>query len=71
MKIPVSEPVIEQDEIDAVVAALKRGEISGTFGEALKEFEQSFAEYCGCAHGVAVANGTTVPFSSGSTGFAT
>ena len=58
MKIPVSEPVIEQDEIDAVVAALKRGEISGTFGEALKEFEQRFADYCGCKHGVAVANGT-------------
>lgn len=40
MKIPVFEPVIEQDEIDSVVAALQRGEISGTFGEALKEFEK-------------------------------
>ena len=59
MKIPVFEPVIGQDEIDAVVAALKRGEISGTFGEALKEFEQRFAEYCGCKYGVAVSNGTT------------
>lgn len=58
MKIPVFEPVIEQDEIDSVVAALKRGEISGTFGESLKEFEERFAEYCGCKHGVAVANGT-------------
>ena len=37
----------EQDEIDAVVAALKRGEISGTFDKALKEYEQHFAEYCG------------------------
>lgn len=59
MKIPVFEPVIEQDEIDAVVAALKRGEISGTFGEALKEFEQRFAEYSGCKYGIAVSNGTT------------
>ncbi len=58
MKIPVFEPVIEQDEIDSVVAALKRGEISGTFGEALKNFEQQFADYCGCKYGVAVANGT-------------
>lgn len=58
MKIPVFEPVIEQDEIDSVVAALKRGEISGTFGEAIKEFEQRFAEYCGCKYGIAVANGT-------------
>lgn len=58
MKIPVFDPVIGQDEIDAVVAALKRGEISGTFGEALNQFEQDFAAYCGCKHGVAVANGT-------------
>ena len=58
MKIPVFEPVIGQDEIDSVVAALKRGEISGTFGESLKEFEQRFAEYSGCKYGVAVANGT-------------
>jgi perosamine synthetase len=58
MKIPVFEPIIGQDEIDAVVAALKRGEISGTFGEALKKFEQDFAAYCGCKYGVAVANGT-------------
>jgi perosamine synthetase len=59
MKIPVFEPVIEQDEIDAVVAALKRGEISGTFGEASKEFEQKFAEYSGCKYGIAVSSGTT------------
>jgi perosamine synthetase len=59
MKIPVFEPVIEQEEIDAVIAALKRGEISGTFGEALKEFEQRFADYCGCKYGIAVSNGTT------------
>lgn len=59
MKIPVFEPVIEQDEIDSVVAALRRGEISGTFGEALTTFEQQFAEYCGSKYGVAVSSGTT------------
>jgi perosamine synthetase len=59
MRIPVFEPVVGQEEIDAVVAALERGEISGTFGVALKEFEQRFAEYCGCKYGVAVSNGTT------------
>jgi perosamine synthetase len=58
MNIPVFEPVIEQEEIDSVVAALKRGEISGTFGKSLKEFEQRFAEYSGCKYGIAVANGT-------------
>ncbi|MCC7119852.1 MAG: DegT/DnrJ/EryC1/StrS family aminotransferase [Anaerolineales bacterium] len=59
MKIPVFEPVVGQEEIDAVVAALKRGEISGNFGQALSEFESRFAEYCGCEFGVAVTSGST------------
>ena len=57
--IPVFEPVIGDEEIEAVVAALRRGEISGTFGIALTEFEQEFAAYCGCKYGVAVTSGTT------------
>ena len=57
--IPVFEPVIGEEEIEAVVAALRRGEISGSFGKALQEFEQKFAAYCGCRHGVAVTSGTT------------
>ena len=42
--IPVFEPVIGEEEINAVVAALRRGEISGTFGESIREFEQVFAD---------------------------
>ncbi len=57
--IPVFEPVIGEEEIDAVVAALRRGEISGSFGETIPRFEQKFAEYCGCKYGVAVTSGTT------------
>jgi perosamine synthetase len=57
--IPVFEPVIGEDEIEAVVAALRRGEISGSFGQALKDFEHEFAAYCGCKYGVAVTSGTT------------
>lgn len=59
MKIPVFEPVIGEEEIDSVVAALRRGEISGTFGNALTDFENGFAEYCESKYGVAVSNGTT------------
>jgi perosamine synthetase len=59
MKIPVFEPAIGDSEIHAVTAALKRGEISGNFGEALSNFENGFATYCGVKHGVAVSNGTT------------
>ena len=57
--IPVFEPVIGQDEIEAVVAALRKGEISGSFGDTIPQFERQFAEYCGCKHGVAVSSGTT------------
>lgn len=56
--IPVFEPVIGEEEIEAVVAALRRGEISGTFGQTIPEFEQAFADYCGCRYGVAVSSGT-------------
>jgi perosamine synthetase len=57
--IPVFEPVVGEDEIAAVVAALRRGEISGNFGRALSEFESEFAAYCGCRHGIATTSGTT------------
>lgn len=57
--IHVFEPVIEEEEINAVVAALRRGEISGSFGPTIPEFEKKFAEYCGCHYGVAVTSGTT------------
>lgn len=57
--IHVFEPVIGEEEINAVVAALRRGEISGSFGPTIPEFENKFAEYCGCRYGVAVTSGTT------------
>jgi perosamine synthetase len=57
--IPVFEPEIGDEEFEAVLAALKRGEISGSFGSAIPEFERLFAGYVGCKHGVAVSSGTT------------
>ena len=57
--IPVFEPTIGEDEISYVVDALRRGEISGNFGTYLERFENGFAAYCGCRHGVAVTSGTT------------
>jgi perosamine synthetase len=56
--IPVFEPEIDEDDIQAVVAALRRGELSGSFGESLERFEREFAEYVGVRHGVAVSSGT-------------
>ena len=57
--IPVFEPDIGQLEIDAVVAALKRGEISGSFGQTIPQFEEKTAAYCGVKYGIAVSSGTT------------
>lgn len=57
--IPVFEPIIGEEEIESVVAALKRGEISGSFGQTIPQFEQEFATYVGCKYGVAVTSGTT------------
>src|ERR1051325_513986 len=57
--IEVFEPVIGEEEIEAVVAALRRGEISGSVGELIPPFAQEFAEDCGCKYGGAVSRGTT------------
>lgn len=56
--IPVFEPVVDEEEIAAVTAAIKRGEISGSFGESIPRFEEAFADYCGCKYGIAVSSGT-------------
>ncbi len=57
--IPVFEPDYGEAEIEAVAAAMRRGELSGSFGPSIPEFERAFASYCGVKHGVAVMNGTT------------
>lgn len=57
--IPVFEPYIGDEEIEAVVAAIRRGELSGSFGHEIEAFEREFAEYVGARHGVAVTSGTT------------
>jgi perosamine synthetase len=57
--IPVFEPEIGQEEIDLVVDALRRGEISGSFGAYLPRFEEGFAAFSGARYGVAVSSGTT------------
>lgn len=57
--IPVFEPIIAEDEIQAVVDALRKGEVSGSFGESIERFENEFAAYVGCKYGVAVNSGSS------------
>jgi perosamine synthetase len=56
VKIPIAKPDIGDDEIKAVVETMKSGWV--TQGQKVKEFEKSFAEYCGAKHGVAANSGT-------------
>jgi perosamine synthetase len=56
--IPVFEPIIDKEEIESVLKALQRGEISGSFGESIPQFESKFAAYVGSKFGVAVSSGT-------------
>ncbi|MEK7169274.1 MAG: DegT/DnrJ/EryC1/StrS family aminotransferase [Patescibacteria group bacterium] len=59
MHIPVSRPLIGEEEKKSVMAALDSGEISGNFGKFIGEFENGFAGYSGCSYGVTASNGTT------------
>lgn len=59
MKIPVHTPVFGGREIEYVNEALRAGEVSGSCGRFITEFERAFAHYCGCAYGIAVSSGST------------
>lgn len=54
--IPIANPVIEREEIDAVNNVLKSGVIAQ--GPKVAELEERFAAYCGTQHAVAVNSGT-------------
>ena len=55
--IPVCEPMLAGNELKYVTDAVSTGWISSS-GKYVTEFENKFAEYCGCKYGVAVCNGT-------------
>jgi len=58
-RVPVSQPLLGPEETHHVNEALAKGAISGFFGDYLPMFEQEFAAYCECSHGVSVSSGTT------------
>ena len=57
--IRVFEPYIGDEEVESVTEAIRRGEISGSFGESIPAFESEFASYVGAGEGVACTSGTT------------
>ena len=56
--IPVNEPLLEEEDFEALRDAFKSGWISSA-GKYVDQFEQSWADYCGVRHGIAVSNGST------------
>ena len=58
MIVPVSRPDMGEEEIRFVNEALRENAISGLFGSALTQFEESFAEFCGSKYAVTCSNGT-------------
>src|SRR3989338_2701527 len=54
--IPIAKPLIETADIDAVVSALKSGQLTG--GPIVQEFETELAKYSGYKHAVVVSSGT-------------
>ena len=50
---------LTKKNIKSVLSTLVKGEISGNFGSAIKEFEKKFAEYVGCKFASTTSSGTT------------
>ena len=51
-------PFYARDEIDAAVRVLESGKVNYWTGDEARAFEREYAEHVGCAHAVALANGT-------------
>ena len=51
-------PHFEEDEVAAAVTTLRSGRVNYWTGEEGRRFEQDFARFVGCAHGIALTNGT-------------
>src|SRR5450631_3480007 len=51
-------PLFEQDEIEAATAPLQTGKVNYWTGTEGREFEKEFANFTGCSHAIALANGS-------------
>ncbi|MBQ6813403.1 MAG: DegT/DnrJ/EryC1/StrS family aminotransferase [Methanobrevibacter sp.] len=57
IKVSIASPIIEDEEINAVVEVMKSGMIAQ--GPRVIEFEEKFAEYVGAKYGIATNSGTS------------
>lgn len=56
--IPIYEPWLGDREEKLVQEVMRSGWISSA-GKYIRQFEEEFAAYCGCAYGITTSNGTT------------
>jgi len=57
MEVPISKPLLTEEEIKAITDVLRSGRISQ--GEKVREFEKEFAKYHSVKHGIATSSGTS------------
>lgn len=57
MSIPIADPEVGNAELKGVIDVLESGQLAA--GDAVTEFEDRFADYCGTEYAVATTNGTT------------
>ena len=57
MAIPLTEPLLDGRELEYVTECIRTNWVS-SLGSFVTRFENEFAAFCQCAHGVAVSNGT-------------
>jgi perosamine synthetase len=55
-KIPLMQPVVDQEMLDAAVYALQNEKL--VMGESVLKFEEEFARYCGVKYGISTGSGT-------------
>jgi len=58
MFVPVSKPLLGEEEESRVIEAIRSGNISSFQGGYLKEFEEKFAAFVEVKHAIAVSSGT-------------
>lgn len=61
--IPVNEPLLGELEAEYVADCMSTGWISSE-GSYVRRFEETWAAYCGVAHGIAISNGTTALYAA-------
>lgn len=59
MYVPAGKPFLGQTERRYVADAITKGDISGSHGRYLKEFEKSFAKFCNTKYAALTNSGTT------------